>query len=219
MFSFKQKPMKIPTAAEALPGRATPLPTPRPIGSTATPSSRRSRRGWRRRSSGSAASGVRSGILAAARRLCDRGRLCRRPDAQPDLPGSLQRHDRPQRGRAGGLRPDEGQLRSAAEDLLGKPRSDPGHAPGQRCRHPVPLRHLRHVAGAAPHRGRVAQGLPAGPRKAGYGAITTEILDAPPFYYAEDYHQQYLAKNPNGYCGLGGTGVSCPIGVTGGVTA
>jgi peptide-methionine (S)-S-oxide reductase len=51
-----------------------------------------------------------------------------------------------------------------------------------------------------------------------YGAITTEILDAPPFYFAEDYHQQYLAKNPFGYCGLGGTGVSCPIG-TGAVAA
>jgi peptide-methionine (S)-S-oxide reductase len=49
--------------------------------------------------------------------------------------------------------------------------------------------------------------------KSGMGAITTEILDAPPFYYAEDYHQQYLAKNPAGYCGLGGTGVSCPIGL------
>jgi peptide-methionine (S)-S-oxide reductase len=48
---------------------------------------------------------------------------------------------------------------------------------------------------------------------AGYGPITTEILDAPEFFYAEDYHQQYLAKNPDGYCGLGGTGVSCPIGV------
>jgi peptide-methionine (S)-S-oxide reductase len=47
----------------------------------------------------------------------------------------------------------------------------------------------------------------------GYGEITTEIADAGPFYYAEDYHQQYLAKNPNGYCGLGGTGVSCPIGL------
>jgi len=46
--------------------------------------------------------------------------------------------------------------------------------------------------------------------KAGYGRITTEILPAPAFYYAEDYHQQYLAKNPNGYCGVGGTGVSCP---------
>ncbi len=49
--------------------------------------------------------------------------------------------------------------------------------------------------------------------RAGYGKITTEILDAPEFYYAEDYHQQYLAKNPHGYCGLGGTGVSCPVGV------
>jgi peptide-methionine (S)-S-oxide reductase len=46
----------------------------------------------------------------------------------------------------------------------------------------------------------------------GYGEITTDIAPAPPFYFAEDYHQQYLAKNPNGYCGLAGTGVSCPIG-------
>lgn len=49
--------------------------------------------------------------------------------------------------------------------------------------------------------------------QAGHGTITTEILDAPDFYYAEDYHQQYLAKNPGGYCGLGGINVSCPIGV------
>jgi peptide-methionine (S)-S-oxide reductase len=49
--------------------------------------------------------------------------------------------------------------------------------------------------------------------RAGYGAITTEILPAPEFYYAEDYHQQYLSKNPAGYCGLGGTGVSCPTGL------
>ncbi len=53
--------------------------------------------------------------------------------------------------------------------------------------------------------------------KQGYGQITSEIAQAGPFYFAEDYHQQYLAKNPNGYCGIGGTGVSCPIGV--GVTA
>ena len=51
---------------------------------------------------------------------------------------------------------------------------------------------------------------------AGHGAITTEIAPAGPFYYAEDYHQQYLAKNPNGYCGLGGTGVSCPVGLAAG---
>ncbi|MGH3078033.1 MAG: peptide-methionine (S)-S-oxide reductase MsrA [Gaiellaceae bacterium] len=50
--------------------------------------------------------------------------------------------------------------------------------------------------------------------KAGFGSITTEIAEAGPFYYAEDYHQQYLAANPNGYCGLGGTGVSCPIGTS-----
>ena len=53
-------------------------------------------------------------------------------------------------------------------------------------------------------------------RAAGLGEITTEIVDAPVFYYAEDYHQQYLDKNPDGYCGLGGTGVSCPVGVKAG---
>jgi len=50
--------------------------------------------------------------------------------------------------------------------------------------------------------------------KAGHGGITTEIIEAGPFYYAEDYHQQYLAKNPAGYCGLGGTGVACPVGLS-----
>jgi peptide-methionine (S)-S-oxide reductase len=49
--------------------------------------------------------------------------------------------------------------------------------------------------------------------EAGYGAVTTEIREAPEFYYAEDYHQQYLEKNPDGYCGIGGTGVSCPVGL------
>jgi len=51
-------------------------------------------------------------------------------------------------------------------------------------------------------------------RRAGYGEITTEIADGTPFFYAEPYHQQYLAKNPNGYCGLGGTGVTCPVGLS-----
>jgi peptide-methionine (S)-S-oxide reductase len=51
-------------------------------------------------------------------------------------------------------------------------------------------------------------------RAAGFGAITTELGVAPEFFYAEDYHQQYLAKNPNGYCGIGGTGVTCPIGLS-----
>jgi peptide-methionine (S)-S-oxide reductase len=64
-------------------------------------------------------------------------------------------------------------------------------------------------AAAEASRDRYAERLSA----AGYGDITTEIAEAPELYYAEDYHQQYLAKNPNGYCGLGGTGVSCPVGV------
>ncbi len=49
-------------------------------------------------------------------------------------------------------------------------------------------------------------------KASGFGAITSEIIPAPTFYFAEDYHQQYLAKNPAGYCGIGGTGVTCPIG-------
>ena len=53
-------------------------------------------------------------------------------------------------------------------------------------------------------------------RASGHGEITTEIAEAGPFFYAEDYHQQYLAKNPNGYCGIGGTGVSCPVGLAAG---
>ena len=68
----------------------------------------------------------------------------------------------------------------------------------------------------SPEQRKAAQASKAAYEKAikgkGYGPITTEIIDAPEFYFAEDYHQQYLAKNPMGYCGLGGTGVSCPIG-------
>ena len=87
-----------------------------------------------------------------------------------------------------------------------------GDAPGQRRRHAVPLGDLLDERGAAraalASRDMYAEQLGG----AGYGEITTEIAEAGPFYYAEDYHQQYLAKNPNGYCGIGGTGVSCPIG-------
>ena len=57
------------------------------------------------------------------------------------------------------------------------------------------------------------EGFGAALRARGFGPITTEVIDAPTFWYAEDYHQQYLHKNPGGYCGLGGTGVSCPVGV------
>ena len=105
-------------------------------------------------------------------------------------------------------------LRAAARDVLGGPRPDAGHAPGQRRRHAVPLRRstrTRTRSGEAAEATRDAFGerLTA----AGYGPITTEIEPAGDFYYAEDYHQQYLAKVPNGYCGLGGTGVTCPVGL------
>ena len=65
------------------------------------------------------------------------------------------------------------------------------------------------AAGVESSRSRFAARL----ADAGYGEITTEVAPAGPFFYAEDYHQQYLAKNPNGYCGLGGTGVTCPVGL------
>jgi peptide-methionine (S)-S-oxide reductase len=68
----------------------------------------------------------------------------------------------------------------------------------------------RQLAAAIESRERFQQALSA----AGFGRITTEIRAAPEFYYAEEYHQQYLGKNPNGYCGLGGTGVACPAGIT-----
>ena len=100
------------------------------------------------------------------------------------------------------------------QTVLGEPRPDPGHAPGQRRRHPVPLGDLLDDRGAAPDRARrPATRSPSGCARPGYGEITTEIAQAGPFYYAEDYHQQYLEKNPWGYCGLGGTGVSCPVGL------
>ncbi|MEN9507361.1 MAG: peptide methionine sulfoxide reductase [Actinomycetota bacterium] len=67
-----------------------------------------------------------------------------------------------------------------------------------------------HLELASASRDRYQERLAA----AGYGSISTEIAAAGPFYYAEPYHQQYLAKNPNGYCGIGGTGVSCPVGLS-----
>ena len=79
---------------------------------------------------------------------------------------------------------------------MGKPRSHPGHAAGQRRRHAIASKEIYDKALRAKR----------------YPGVTTEIADAPEFYFAEDYHQQYLAKNPGGYCGLGGTGVACQIG-------
>ena len=138
---------------DALPGRdapirvperhfvlGNPLKPPVPRGPRQTPCS-----AW-------AASGAPSGSSGSARRLHDRGRLRGRLHAEPDLRGGLQRPHRPHRGRARRLRPREDQLRGDAAHLLGGPRPDPGHAPGQRRRHPVPLGDL--LRRRRPARGR-----------------------------------------------------------------
>ena len=84
-----------------------------------------------------------------------------------------------------------------------------GNDMGTQYRSAIYTRSVEHKRAAESSRAAYQDRLTA----AGYGRITTEIADAPPFYYAEDYHQQYLAKNPGGYCGIGGTGVSCPLGI------
>ena len=104
-------------------------------------------------------------------------------------------------------------VRRSAADVLGEPRSDAGHAAGQRRRHAVSLRRSTTTTMRSAARPRLTRRVSA----ATDGGRTTarsrpKSCRAPEFYYAEDYHQQYLAKNPGGYCGLGGTGVSCPVG-------
>ncbi|MDG2523512.1 peptide-methionine (S)-S-oxide reductase MsrA [Caulobacter segnis] len=84
-----------------------------------------------------------------------------------------------------------------------------GNDIGTQYRSAIYVENDAQAATAAASKGSYQQALAA----QGLGPITTEIVEAGPFYFAEDYHQQYLAKNPNGYCGIGGTGVVCPIGV------
>ena len=203
-------------AADALPGRDQAMPRPRAPRRARHPARAAVPRGPRdRRLRPRLLLGRGARVLAGARRVHDRGRLRRRLHAEPDLRGGLQRADRPRRGRARRLRPEADELRRAAEAASGRattrPRacarattSAPSTArrstrrPTPSARPPTPSRD--DVPGRARRRAATARSRPRS-RRCGH------------FYYAEDYHQQYLAKNPNGYCGLGGTGVSCPIGV------
>jgi peptide-methionine (S)-S-oxide reductase len=95
-----------------------------------------------------------------------------------------------------------------------------GHDPtqGMRQGNDVGTQYRSGIYTYTPEQARIAeaskQAFEQALKTRGYGEITTEIVPAPEFYFAEDYHQQYLAKNPRGYCGLGGTGVSCPIGLS-----
>ena len=212
MFSFKQKPMKVPTATEALPGRSTPIPT----ASTH----------W---VNGNALkppfpAGMETAIFGLG---CFWG--AERKFWQ--LPGVYATAV----GYAGGPTPNP-TYQEVCSGMTGHNEVvlvvfDPrkvsyeallktfweSHDPtqGMRQGNDVGTQYRSGIYVTSPEQRRVAEetrtSFQKGLKKAGYGEITTEILDAPPFYYAEDYHQQYLAKNPNGYCGLGGTGVSCPV--------
>jgi len=117
-----------------------------------------------------------------------------------DLWGGLQRPNRPRGGGARGLRPGARLARSLLRAFWEAHDPDPGDAPGQRQGHPVPVRDLRHGSRRAGAGRGVADRVPGAARCGRLRSITTEIALAGPFYFAEDYHQQYLDKNPNGYC-------------------
>jgi peptide-methionine (S)-S-oxide reductase len=212
MFSFKQKPIKIPTAAEALPGRSTPIPTATTHlvnGNALKPPF---------------PAGMETAIFGLGCFWGAERKFWQLPGVHVTAVGY-----------AGGPTPNP-TYREVCSGMTGHNEVvlvvfDPkrvsyeallkifweSHDPtqGMRQGNDVGTQYRSGIYVASPEQRRAAEESRVAFQKnldeAGYGAITTEILDAPPFYYAEDVHQQYLAKNPNGYCGLGGTGVSCPM--------
>ena len=149
-----------------------------------------------------------------ARRVRDGRRLRRRAHAEPDLRGGVHRRTGHNEVGARRVRPEADSYEDAAEAFW------ESHNPTQGMRQGndvgTQYRSGIYSYGEAQERGGASAAKAVyqrGARRAGHGEITTEILPAPEFYSAEDYHQQYLAKNPGGYCGLGGTGVSCPVGL------
>ena len=205
---------KLPGPGETLPGRAEKMPVPASTSSAARACSRRFPRAasWRR--SASAASGARRRCSGAARRLQHRGRLRGRLDAESDLPRGLLGPDRTHRGGAGGVRPEAGELRRAPAGVLGegtiRRRACDRATTSARSTARRSTRTATRSARRRPPRAtrmRARWPTPASRRS------RPRSRAAPEFFYAEDYHQQYLAKNPDGYCGIGGTGVSCPVGV------
>ena len=213
MFSMKQKPMRIPTIAEALPGRSEPLPTPATHwvnGNAIKPPF---------------PAGLETAVFGLGCFWGAERKFWQVPGVYSTAVGY-----------AGGPTPNP-TYQEVCSGMTGHNEVvlvvyDPkqvsydallktfweSHNPtqGMRQGNDVGTQYRSGIYVATPAQRAAAEAsrvaFQAQLKKSGYGAITTEILDAPPFYYAEDYHQQYLAKNPNGYCGLGGTGVSCPIG-------
>ncbi|HEY1382487.1 MAG TPA: peptide-methionine (S)-S-oxide reductase MsrA [Dongiaceae bacterium] len=215
MFSFKQKPKKIPTAAEALPGRANPIPTATTHFLNGHPLKPPFPAGMETAMFGLGC------FWGAERKFWQ-------------LPGVYTTAV----GYAGGPTPNP-TYQEVCSGMTGHNEVvlvvfDPkqvsyeillktffeSHDPtqGMRQGNDVGTQYRSGIYVNSPEQRRVAEETLRSYQqrlaKGGYGAITTELQEAPPFYYAEDYHQQYLAKNPNGYCGLGGTGVACPVGVT-----
>jgi peptide-methionine (S)-S-oxide reductase len=212
MFSFKQKPMKIPTEAEALPGRAAPIPTasrhfvngnplkpPFPAGMETAIFGLgcfwgAERKFWQVPGVYTTAAGYAAGVTP-------------NPTYQEICSGMT--------GHNEVVLVVFDPKKVGYETLLKIFWESHDPTQGMRQGNDVGTQYRSGIYVTSPEQRRLAEQSRAAYQerlaKAGYGAITTEILDAPPFYYAEDYHQQYLAKNPNGYCGLGGTGISCPV--------
>ena len=157
--------------------------------------------------------GRRTQVLAGTRRLHDGGRLRRRPHPQPQLRGGLLGPHRAQRSRARGLRPravratprccaSSGRATTRRRACARATTPEPSTAPGST------FTRTRSASRRSP---RAARSSNVCARRAG-ARSRPRSCDAREFYYAEAYHQQYLAKNPHGYCGMGGTGVACPVG-------
>jgi peptide-methionine (S)-S-oxide reductase len=215
MWFGKSSKLKMPTKEDALPGRSRKMPVPAAHFVTGTPLERpfpgmeqamfgmgcfwgAERKLWNTRASFSTAVGYAGGFTPNP----TYEEVCSGRTGHTEVVRAV-------------FDPQRTSLRGAAPRLLGEPRSDAGHAQGNdvgtQYRSAIYVPRRRAARAAERSRAAFQEALP----RPGFGAITTEILDAPDFYYAEDYHQQYLGKNPNGYCGLGGTGVSCPVGLGG----
>ena len=156
--------------------------------------------------------GRRAALLGPRRRLHDGGRLPERDHAEPDLRGGLLGQDRPRRGGPGRLRPGARSPTPTCSRSSSRSTTRPRGCARATTSAPSTARASTSTT-TRRRRRRRWRGTPTTPslRAAGHEPITTEIEPAGPFYYAEDHHQQYLHKVPNGYCGLAGTGVSCRI--------
>ena len=209
------KPLRLPTPAEALPGREEPIDVPGAPLRERQPDRPAVARGHESRTSPSAASGARrrrSGAFPGSTRPPSAIRAASTPN--PTYREVCTRPDRPRRGGPRRLRPGAASAtRTLLARVLGVARSDPGDAAGERRRDPVPLGDLRPLRrrSGAPRRRRATRTRPRCARAA-WARSRPRSATPPASTTPRTYHQQYLAKNPGGYCGLGGTGVSCPIG-------